>query len=188
MPSFARTSRCARGRHASPDSALSVPDQRQIGEIPPHPGRRMGLRAALPQRRRTFATNSASGCTPIITTAATPHSAANHPPRGYLTPRVSTASRARRNAVATPVERGLAGPAHVPVTTAPVVASEPADKDSNKTSQVEEVDLPGIEPVSGCWSVSRTGTELRNDIDCDSPELTCMDTECAHIVPSQPRG
>jgi hypothetical protein len=43
----------------------------------------------------------------------------------------------------------------------------------------------GIEPISGCWSLSRTGTELRNDIECDSPELTSVDTECAQNVPSQ---
>jgi hypothetical protein len=30
----------------------------------------------------------------------------------------------------------------------------------------------GIEPISGCWSLSRTGTEMRNDIECDSPEST----------------
>ena len=45
------------------------------------------------------------------------------------------------------------------------------------------VELPGIEPVSGCWSMSRTCTELRNDISCDSPELTSVDTECAQNVP-----
>jgi hypothetical protein len=49
------------------------------------------------------------------------------------------------------------------------------------------VELPGIEPVSGCWSVSRTGTELLNDIDCDSPQLTSFDTECAQNVPTQSR-
>ena len=43
----------------------------------------------------------------------------------------------------------------------------------------------GIEPISGCWSLSRTGTELRNDIECDSPESTSVDTECAQNVPSQ---
>jgi hypothetical protein len=47
------------------------------------------------------------------------------------------------------------------------------------------VELPGIEPVSGCWSLSRAGTELRNDTYCDSPELTSVDTECAQNVPSQ---
>jgi hypothetical protein len=47
------------------------------------------------------------------------------------------------------------------------------------------VELPGIEPVSGCWSLSRTGAELRNNIRCDSPELTSVDTECAQNVPSQ---
>jgi hypothetical protein len=47
------------------------------------------------------------------------------------------------------------------------------------------VELPGIEPVSGCWSVSRTSSELRNDMLCDSPELTSVDTECAQNVPSQ---
>ena len=47
------------------------------------------------------------------------------------------------------------------------------------------VELPGIEPVSGCWSLSRTGSELVNDSDCDSPELTSVDTECAQSVPSQ---
>src|SRR5260370_39180283 len=35
------------------------------------------------------------------------------------------------------------------------------------------LELPGIEPVSGCWSLSRTGAELQNDI-CDSPELTSV--------------
>lgn len=47
------------------------------------------------------------------------------------------------------------------------------------------VELPGIEPVSGCWFLSRTGTELRNDIHWDSPELTSVDSECAQNVPSQ---
>jgi hypothetical protein len=50
------------------------------------------------------------------------------------------------------------------------------------------VELPGIEPVSASWSQSRTGTELRNDIDCDSPELTSVDTQCAQNVPSQSLG
>ena len=45
------------------------------------------------------------------------------------------------------------------------------------------VELPGIEPVSGCWSLSRTGTELRNHIDCDSPKLTSVDIKCAQNVP-----
>ena len=48
------------------------------------------------------------------------------------------------------------------------------------------VELPRIEPVSGCWSLSRTGTELRNDIHCDSTELTSVDSECAQNVPSRP--
>ena len=47
------------------------------------------------------------------------------------------------------------------------------------------VELPGIEPVSGCWSLSRAGTELRNDTGRDSPEFTSEDTECAQKVPSQ---
>jgi hypothetical protein len=47
------------------------------------------------------------------------------------------------------------------------------------------VELPGIEPVSPSWSMSQTGTELPNDIPCDSPELTSVDTECAQNVPSQ---
>ena len=46
------------------------------------------------------------------------------------------------------------------------------------------VELPGIEPVSGCWSLSRTATELRNDMRCDSPELTSVNTVCAQNVPS----
>ena len=50
-------------------------------------------------------------------------------------------------------------------------------------ASISSVELPGIEPVSGCWSLSRTGTELRNDIKCDSPELTSVDTECAQNVP-----
>ena len=45
------------------------------------------------------------------------------------------------------------------------------------------VELPGIDPVSASWSQSRTGTDLRNDISCDSPELTSADTECAQNVP-----
>ena len=40
------------------------------------------------------------------------------------------------------------------------------------------------EPVSGRWSLSRAGTELRNDPYCDSPELTSVDTECAQYVPT----
>ena len=46
------------------------------------------------------------------------------------------------------------------------------------------VELPGIEPILGCWPLSRTGTELRNDIDCDSTELTSVDIKCAQNVPS----
>jgi hypothetical protein len=38
------------------------------------------------------ATSSLGGYTPTITIAATPHSAANHPPAAYLTCQVSTAS------------------------------------------------------------------------------------------------
>src|SRR5262249_51376237 len=38
------------------------------------------------------APNFPFGCTPTITTAATPHSAANHPPAAYLTCQVTTAS------------------------------------------------------------------------------------------------
>jgi hypothetical protein len=41
------------------------------------------------------------------------------------------------------------------------------------------VELPGIEPVSRSWSLSQTGTELRNDIWCNSPEMTSVDTKCA---------
>ena len=52
-------------------------------------------------------------------------------------------------------------------------------------TSVSFVELPGIETVSGCWSLSRAGTELRNDTYCDSPELTSVDTECAQNVPSQ---
>ena len=51
--------------------------------------------------------------------------------------------------------------------------------------QLALVELPGIEPVSECWSLSQTCAELRNDIDCDSPELTSVDTGCAQNVPSQ---
>ncbi len=47
------------------------------------------------------------------------------------------------------------------------------------------VELPGIEPVSASWSQVRTGAELRNDILCDSPELTSLTSECAQNVPSQ---
>ena len=49
-----RFPRRARRYRAPPHPALSAPDQRQSGAIPPHPGRRMGLRPALPQRRRTL--------------------------------------------------------------------------------------------------------------------------------------
>jgi len=52
-------------------------------------------------------------------------------------------------------------------------------------TSVFSVELPGIEPISGCWSLSRTGTELRNDMHCDSPELISVDSECAQNVPSQ---
>jgi hypothetical protein len=40
-------------------------------------------------------------------------------------------------------------------------------------------------PFLGAGSLSQTGTELRNDMHCDSPELTSVDTECAQNVPSQ---
>ena len=46
------------------------------------------------------------------------------------------------------------------------------------------MELPGIEPVSPCWSQGRTRSELRNYIICDSPELTSMDTDCAQNVPT----
>jgi hypothetical protein len=47
------------------------------------------------------------------------------------------------------------------------------------------VELPGIEPVSECWSLSQTYAELRTDITCDSPELTSVDAECVQNVPSK---
>ena len=46
----------------------------------------------------------------------------------------------------------------------------------------------GIEPISGCWSLSRTGTELRNDIACDHqnrPLWTLSVPKCACL---EPRG
>jgi hypothetical protein len=55
----------------------------------------------------------------------------------------------------------------------------------NRLTSRFSVELPGIEPVPGCWSLSRTGTELQNDNSCDSPELTSVDSECAQNVPSQ---
>ena len=53
-------------------------------------------------------------------------------------------------------------------------------------TSIFSVELPGIEPVSVCWSPSRTDTELRNHIEGDSPELTSLDTECAQKCPTGP--
>jgi hypothetical protein len=52
-------------------------------------------------------------------------------------------------------------------------------------TSIFSVELPRIEPVSGCRSLSQTCTELRNDIDCDSTKFTSVDTECAQNVPSR---
>jgi hypothetical protein len=52
-------------------------------------------------------------------------------------------------------------------------------------TSIFSVELPGIEPVSGCWSLSRTCAELRNDIYCDSTKFTTVDTECAQNVPGR---
>jgi hypothetical protein len=46
--------RAGRRRRAPQDSAVSAADQRESGALPPHPGRRMGLRPALHQRRPTL--------------------------------------------------------------------------------------------------------------------------------------
>ena len=67
------------GHQPQADPPLPAPDQRQSRTLPPHPGRRMGLRPPLHQRNRT-PRRLAPGCTPTTITAATPHSAASHPP------------------------------------------------------------------------------------------------------------
>jgi hypothetical protein len=47
------------------------------------------------------------------------------------------------------------------------------------------VELPGIEPVSWCWSLAQIGAEKRNDADCNSPESTSMNIKCADNVPAK---
>ena len=51
-------------------------------------------------------------------------------------------------------------------------------------TSIFSVELPGIEPVSGCWWMRQTDYEQRNDMHCDSAELTSVDSECAQNVPS----
>ena len=52
----------------------------------------LGVAAALTMGASAASPRTRPGSTPTITTAATPHSAANHPPRAYLTSQVSTAN------------------------------------------------------------------------------------------------
>jgi len=46
------------------------------------------------------------------------------------------------------------------------------------------VELPGIEPISECWSLRCTAEEQRNYIRCNSRELNSMDSNCAQNVPN----
>ena len=64
--------------HSKTHSSLPAPDQRQNRTIPPHPGRRLGLRPALRVHRTTQLQPYPAGCTSTITTASTPPSEAGH--------------------------------------------------------------------------------------------------------------
>ena len=75
VPRLARRLRRAR-HHPQADPPLPTTDQRQDRTIPPHPGRRLGLRPLLRLRSRTPSTPSPAGSTSTITTEPTPPSAA----------------------------------------------------------------------------------------------------------------
>jgi hypothetical protein len=50
------------------------------------------------------------------------------------------------------------------------------------------VELPGIEPVSRCWSGGQNACDLLNNITCNSLECRRLAPKCAQIVPTAPRG
>ena len=62
--------------HAQAHPALPAPDQRQMRAVPPHPGRRLGLRPLLRLRRPNAEPPCPAGSTSTITTGSTPRSAA----------------------------------------------------------------------------------------------------------------
>ena len=75
VPRLARRLRRAR-HHPQTHPALPAPDQRQDRTLPPHPGRRLGLRPLLRLRNRTPSRPARAGSTSTITTGPTPPSAA----------------------------------------------------------------------------------------------------------------
>ena len=86
-----RLQRCARRvlSTAEPDLTGRRPTEKWSDSTAPWPTN--GPTPVSTPATPNAATSSPSGCTPTITTAATPHSAANHPPAAYLTCQVSTA-------------------------------------------------------------------------------------------------
>ena len=78
LPRLAR--RLPRARHqAQADPALPAADQRQDRTLPPHPGRRLGLRAACSSASQPAARPCRPGCTSTTITGPTPRSDAAHP-------------------------------------------------------------------------------------------------------------
>ena len=77
LPRLARRLRRAR-HHPQTHPALPAPDQRQDRTIPPHPGRRLGLRPLLRLRTERRDSPARTGSTSTITTESTPPSEASH--------------------------------------------------------------------------------------------------------------
>ena len=77
LPRLARRLRAAR-HHPQAHPPLPATDQRQDRTLPPHPGRRLGLRPPIRLRRPNAEPPCPDGSTPTITTEPTPPSEANH--------------------------------------------------------------------------------------------------------------
>ena len=77
LPRLARRLRRTR-HHPQTHPPLPAPDQRQDRTLPPHPGRRLGLRPVLRLKPTSATPPCRAGCTSTITTEPTPPSEANH--------------------------------------------------------------------------------------------------------------
>ncbi|MBB2933552.1 hypothetical protein FHX82_000572 [Amycolatopsis bartoniae] len=76
--------------HPQTHPPLPTSDQRKGGAIQPHASRRNGPTPGPTNLEPNAAKHCHDGYTPTITTAATPHSQATHPPAAYLTSRDRT--------------------------------------------------------------------------------------------------